>query len=76
VPPGRAPSLIDQIAADWEAHYNAEPFMPRLFEMDLVEEAEAQGFEKVRVVDGFASSGQAQVQGQIGITWYMLDASK
>ena len=67
---------FDQIAADWEAHYNSEPFMPRLFEMDLVEEAVAQGFKKGDVTDAFASSGLSQAQGQIGITWYMLDAAK
>lgn len=67
---------FDQIAIDWEAHYNAEPFMPRLYEMDLVEEAQAHGFQKGKVTDAFASSGQTQAEGQIGITWYLLDAEK
>ena len=67
---------FDQIALDWEAHYNGEPFMPRLFEMDLVDEAVAQGFGKAKVKDAFASSGQSEAEGQIGISWYLLDAER
>ena len=67
---------FDQIGLEWEAHYNAEPFMPRLYEMDLVEEAVAQGFAASNVRDTFATSGRNEGAGQIKINWYLLDAAK
>ncbi len=67
---------FNQIALEWEAHYNAEPFMPRLFEMDLVEEAEESGFQSGRVKDVMAPSARNAASGQIGSVWYLLDAQK
>lgn len=67
---------FNQIALEWEAHYNAEPFMPRLFEMDLVEEAEAVGFDAGMVKDVMAPSARNAASGQIGRAWYLLDARK
>lgn len=67
---------FNQIGPEWEAHYNAEPFMPRLFEMDLVEEAEAVGFRAGEVKDAMAPSPRNAASGQIGSAWYVLDAPK
>lgn len=67
---------FNQIALEWEAHYNAEPFMPRLFEMDMVEEAEAVGFKAGMVEDVMAPSAQGGARGQMSMAWYLLDARK
>ena len=67
---------FNQIALEWEAHYNAEPFMPRLFEMDLVEEAQEAGFREGNVKDVMAPSARNAASGQIGSVWYLLDAQK
>ena len=67
---------FNQIGLEWEAHYNAEPFMPRLFEMDLVDEAESVGFESGRVKDVMAPSARNAASGQLGSVWYLLDALK
>lgn len=65
---------FDQIGAYWEAHYNDEPFMPRLFEMDLVAEAEHAGFRRRNVQDLLAPSAYrtAMLRGD----WYLLEARK
>jgi SAM-dependent methyltransferase len=62
---------VDHIAPDWEAHYNDEPFMPRLFEMDLIGEAEKAGFAKGKAREGLApaASQSSMMRG----AWYMLD---
>ena len=67
---------FNQIGLEWEAHYNAEPFMPRLYEMDLVEESEAVGFKPGMAKDVMAPSARNAARGQIGSAWYLLDARK
>ena len=67
---------FNQIAPEWEAHYNAEPFMPRLFEMDMVEEAEAVGFMAGKVAEVMEPSARGGGRGQIAMSWFLLDARK
>jgi ubiquinone/menaquinone biosynthesis C-methylase UbiE len=67
---------FNQIGLEWEAHFNAEPFMPTLYAMDMVEKSEAAGFKKGSVKDTFASSGKNEDSGQITINWYLLDGEK
>ncbi len=62
---------VEHIAPDWEAHYNDEPFMPRLFEMDLVAEAEKAGFKKGQASEGLAPA--ANQSSMMRGAWYVLD---
>jgi len=62
---------VEHIGPDWEAHYNDEPFMPRLFEMDLVAEAEKAGFAKGKASEGLAPA--ANQSSMMRGAWYVLD---
>ncbi len=73
---------IDQFIPDWDVHYNNEPFITTLHQLDLPEVVEKAGFERDKIFEDFAPSqtvksppGEYAGNRRIG-NWYVVGAQK
>ena len=73
---------IDQFTPDWDVHYNNEPFITTLHQLDLPEVVEKAGFERDKIFEDFAPSQtvKSPPDGYVGNrrigNWYLVGAQK
>ena len=75
-------ALIDQFIPDWDVHYNNEPFVTTLHQLDLPGVVEEAGFERGAIFEDFAPSQtvKSPPDGYVGNrrigNWYLVGATK
>ena len=73
---------IDQFIPDWDVHYNNEPFITTLHQLDLPAVVEEAGFEQGKIFEDFAPSQTVKSPpgGYVGNrcigNWYVVGAQK
>jgi SAM-dependent methyltransferase len=73
---------IDQFIPDWDVHYNNEPFITTLHQLDLPAVVEEAGFEPGKIFEDFAPSQtvKSPPDGYVGNrrigNWYLVGAQK
>lgn len=59
----RGKSLIDQYLADWDTHFNGEPFIGALHDTDLTEVLRQAGFAADEIILTYSSAGHSRHAG-------------
>ena len=59
-PPWKRISLFDAATHDWDTHFNAEPFMGKMHELDPKQLLIGAGFDTEMIIDTYVASALAK----------------